>query len=162
MAIQEALDKYDDDILVYSGKLGELQSSKKSKQLKDDACKADMNYRKNIGKTERSLRARVEEALEEEKVVASAYHGGDLNGVACRFLMDSAEKIFNNIKIILKEAVDEQQDNNNILADDDEINRHCDCYTAALGLLGEIFARLRIGWGEARDDDIIALQINNT
>lgn len=29
MAIQEALDKYDDDILVYSGKLGELQSSKK-------------------------------------------------------------------------------------------------------------------------------------
>ena len=127
---------------------------KHMKQVLKDAKKADDSFRAKVGKTGRPLWMRFEhEILNVFDAIASAYHGGDLNGKAVKALMDHAIVIFGRAKLLFREFIDDlpEEDRSARKKESDDI---CDVYSTLLVSLGKVFSILRTGWGEVTDTHI--------
>jgi hypothetical protein len=101
------------------------------------------------------LRSLLDDKLTELGISAQAYHGGDLNGVACRELMEKAERVFRELARICRTFVGKLDTNGKTMntATVDEVEKICGYYSVLFRMLGAAYSILRRGWGEATEED---------
>jgi hypothetical protein len=102
----------------------------------------------------------LDEKLDGAGVSAAAYHGGDLNGVSSRELMEKAESIFKTLEEVCKSFVGKKDTNGRAMnsATEKEVSDMCKWYSILLRNIGAAFSILRRGWGEATDADASKLK----
>jgi hypothetical protein len=113
-----------------------------------EAKKALDDIRSKKGKIDTPLRAEIENILKEYYISSAAYHGGQLNGVCCRCLMDKSRDTFDVIENMLL-----QSPAHDSKCSDDEIKTTCKLFRSVCSTLDRISSKLRIKYGAATDQD---------
>jgi hypothetical protein len=93
------------------------------------------------------VRIRLERKMNEYGIRRPTYHGGDLSGVKVKVLLQSIDVIFEDFKAIIMEVEDRSADN-------DEVNKMTDMYTALGFLLDGVFSLGRTRCGELTNEMI--------
>jgi hypothetical protein len=118
---------------------------KRNRKIFRELSKAQKAARKNIGRSERRLKAEIEEdVLHPLKIDSSAYHGGALAGNAIRRLMEHAETVAEGVGSRLRQC--------NLVGREQEIEDFTSGIKVVLLLLDAIYSLLMTKYGKVTDE----------
>ena len=124
--------------------LKKLEEKKRSKNqlLKTRKKQLSEMKKKRIG-DEKGIEYLLYEILEQSKIRKQAFHGGAMNGVACRRLLDDIEIIFPKVRDLAHERANLNR-NRTTLIEHDKIDDILDQFLSIFQTLDVVFALLRL------------------
>ena len=105
----EAKELYKDSLSILKTLSG--QKKKESKKLKTVKLKLELEQQKRAGNVN-GIDNLLLGFLEERNIKKQHFHGGSMNGVCCRRLLDNVDVIFENIQSMVKDKIAKNDENN--------------------------------------------------
>ena len=105
----EAKELYKDSLSILKTLSG--QKKKESKKLKTVKLKLELEQQKRAGNVN-GIDNLLLGFLEERNIKKQHFHGGSMNGVCCRRLLDNVDVIFENIQSMVKDKIAKKDENN--------------------------------------------------